>query len=46
MYNLSLQNSVLSSFNLTHLTLNRETDTLSADYFKVIIFWKKTLHEK
>ena len=30
------------SFNLRH----REVDIVCADYFKVIIFWKKTIREK
>ena len=38
---LSLQDFVLSSFNLTLLTLDRYTGIVYADYSKVIIFWEK-----
>lgn len=38
---LSLQDFVLSSFNLTLLTLDRCTGIVCADYSKVIIFWEK-----
>ena len=38
-----LWNFVLSSFNLTYLTLDRYTDIICPDYFKVIIFQKKKL---
>ena len=41
---LSLQDFVLSSFNLTLLTLltlDRYTGIVCADYYKVIIFWEK-----
>ena len=36
----SFQNFVFTLFSITHLTLDRQTDIVCFDYFKVIIFWE------